>query len=457
MKFITLIFLFISWQAQGSVRASVNSNTIGINQSILLSVSADDAATNDPNLSVLKRQFKIIGNTKVSRPYIQNGVRKYKTSWIFILRAKSSGTLLIPSLKINGQKSQPIKVRVKALRQNKKKQVQRKKVPAHDVLVKATIDKAKLYPNEMLTYRLTINYPDERYSNFMVSPPFIAGATVLSLTEASLKKTTERSKTRIIRQQSFAIFADQMALYNIQPAEIRFKQVNAQPNANDIILKANSLHFEIMPKANQTSLGYWLPSKKVTLTEQWQKVDKLSVGSAITRTIKLKVLGVDSDILPLLSTLTHHSASILLKDVAIENIIEDDQLYALRTEKTEYTFNTAGQISVAPIDVHWWNTAANQAKISSLQARLFNITQAIAPELEKVKVDSKKNLVAGSIFLKEASVKEQTPQPDEKASASAEFLSIQQMNWAIGLLFSLLVATTSGWLFSVRKTKASSA
>jgi hypothetical protein len=459
MRFLTIILLFISMQVQSGISASVDSKRINFNQSFQFNLSSDNAAGQNPNLTILKRQFRVVGNSKVSRPYLKNGVRKQKTLWFFILRPKISGTLNIPAIKINGEKSRPIKIQVIAPRKPKKSskpaKEKRKKVLAHDVLIKARINKSKVFPNEMLIYSLTIDYPEKSYKDFKVETPFVPGAIVLPLAKPSVENATLRTKARLIRKQSFAIFTDQIALFSIEPVQVHFKSANRKDQAKDILLKANSLHFEVTPKANQTSLGYWLPSDKVELSQQWQVKDNLVQGTTLIRTIKLKVSGVNSDSLPLISALTHQNANIVLKDVSVENIIENGQLYGQRVEKTEFTFNVAGQISISPIDIHWWNVKANQARVSSLDAHSFNIEKQTPLELDSPSITKEQVIDSNTKQLdsNQPVLKAEQAVIIEPAKAT-KFLTIQQMNWALALLFSLLVVTTCGWLFSSKKPKS---
>jgi hypothetical protein len=459
MRFLTIILLFISMQVQSGISASVDSKRINFNQSLQFNLSSDNAGGQPLNLTILKRHFRVVGNSKVSRPYLKNGVRKQKTLWFFILRPKISGTLNIPSIKINGEKSRPIKIQVIAPRKPKKSskpvKEKRKKVLAHDVLIKAIINKSKVFPNEMLIYSLTIDYPQNVYTDFKVETPFVPGAIVLPLAKPSVENVTLRTKARIKRTQSFAIFTDQIALFNIEPVQVHFKSAISPDQAKDILLKANSLHFEVTPKANQTSLGYWLPSDKLELSQQWQAKDSLVQGTTLIRTIKLKVSGVNSDNLPLISTLTHQKANIVLKDVSVENIIENGQLYGQRVEKTEFTFNVAGQVSISPIDIHWWNIKANQARVSSLDAHSFNIKKRPPVVLDSPTIPEEQTQGTESKHLDSKQPLLNTEQAAiiEPAKAT-KFLTMQQMNWALALLFTLLVATTCGWLFSGKKPKS---
>ncbi|MFT5705792.1 MAG: hypothetical protein ACI9ES_000061 [Oceanospirillaceae bacterium] len=464
MRLFLLFFLFICFDLQAAVTASVNTAKIKYGQNVLLNISSDNASGKTPNLTLLKRSFRVIGNSKVSRPYLKNGVRKQKTQWFFILKPRTSGTLKIPAIKVNGEKTKAITVKVMSTRKkstNKSKiKTNRKtnKTATHDILVKATISKNKVFPNEMLIYELTINFPNIANSNFKVTAPFIPGAIVLSLAEPSFKQVTQRSKPRTVRSQSYAIFAEQVAFYQVEPASISFNDAKQGEAKNRVSLKANSLHFEVKPKANQTSLGYWLPSNNIQLSQTWEGLDPtqqtVPFGTIVKRIIELKATALNADILPLLSDLIHQNVQLKLEDVSISNAIENGVMIATRREVVTMVFNQAGSISIPPVDLHWWDTKLDQARIASLDA--LNFTVLAAPVIPQISSLPEKEIATSVNTTKlnaQQTTKETKNSQPNSAQQSRTLFSEQQMNWLILLLFTLLVATTAGWLISSRKTK----
>ena len=452
MHLIVLLSLLISFQINASVTASVDQKRINYGQSIQLNLKSDNAAGKTPNLTLLKRSFKIIGSSKVSRPYIVKGQRRTKTLWFYILQPKHAGTLTIPPMTVNREKSSAISIKVIQKRRTKSNAVTKKSVNipsnTHNIIVQASLNKKVLYPNEMLVYQLTINAPKGSTNNIKVTPPFIAGAIILPLATPTFEQSKIRGKAREIRHQSFAIFAQEIAIYQIDPAQLVFSDVENSIAVKPITLKANNLHFEIKAKGNQTNLGYWLPSPKIHLTQYIEPYKDLNQGDTIRRTITLEAQGLDADSLPLMSAMTHESINMSLEDVSVENIIKDGVLIGKRSETVAMTFNTQGSVNIDPVDIHWWNTRLDQARVATLSAQTFNVIKApaiITNASNKTLNNNQKSSVA-------------TPPPvntpTTKTSDSTEkLLSENQLNAIIALLFILLVATTTGWLVSSRKKR----
>jgi hypothetical protein len=454
MRLLVLMFFFISFQTQAATIARVDKTRITLGQSIQLKISSDDSAGKSPNIMVLKRSFRIIGNSKISRVYLDNGVRKHRTLWFYILKPKTSGNLQIPVITVNRQNSRAIKIQVTRTKKpaRVKKSVIKEKSVSHDIVVSASLNKTTVYPNEILIYTLSVNFPNTANSNFKVNPPFTPGAIIIPLAKPKFQKIRQKSKPRTLRTQSFAIFANDVSYYQIKPASISLNS-DSKDSPDNMTLKANDLHFEIQPKANQTSLGYWLPSPKISLTQQWSDQQSLSVGSSITRTIELQAYGLNADVLPLLSTLTHDSIDIKLLDVQFENTLKDGQLVALRREKVSLTFNSIGSFSIEPIDIHWWNTQFNQARVTSLAPQNFNIKNSLR-KTQYLLTQHKTPLASHPTSSKTATT-ELAKEIVSKPSDAPGFFSATQLNWIIVTLFSLLVATTAGWLVSSRKKSAS--
>jgi len=453
MRLIFILLLLTSFELYAKVTASVDQNKIRYGHSLQLNVSSDNAAGLSPNLAKLKRNFKIIGSSKVSRPHIKNGQRQIKTLWFYVLQPKLSGNLTIPVIKINGEKTKPIPINVQAIKKSKQQKVakiaQNKKLDTHNIIVKATLNNNRIYPNEMLKYHLSINTPKENNGDFKVNAPFIAGAIVLPLTQMSVKQTTLRGKLRNVYSQSFAIFAEQVAIYQIEPASIVYSETVQPGTAKELHLKANNLHFEVTPKANQSSLGYWLPSESISLTEAINIPKILNKGDQISRTITLNGQGLDSDSLPLMSTLTHENIRISLEDVTLSSEMIAGELIATRSETVSMTFTSSGTISVEPIDIHWWNTTVDQARVATLPAYTFKVTDLIKP-LAHPNTSSEKTVSITTTDSQNQITAETLPplQTPEK------LFSDSQLNALIGILFTLLVMTTAGWLVSLRSKKS---
>jgi hypothetical protein len=463
MRFLFLLFLLISIPVKAQITASVDRKVINYGENLLLTIDSDNSAGRTPNLTTLKRQFSVIGNVKTGSPYINNGKRKYRTIWKYVLAPKNSGTLNIPVIRVNGEQTKAIKIRVIASRVSKKTKTT--PTDTHDILIKATIDKNKVYPGQMLTYTLTINVPKESDAHsFNVTPPFSQGAIIIPLSKPVITQTTQRSKLRTVHSQSFAVFAQQTALYQIEPATINFEPNKTQSKASKFVLKANQLHFEVVKQANQNSLGYWLPSTKLTLSQSWQGKQTVHVGDSVKRIIEIRATSLNAELLPLVSPLSHENLSIKLDDVVVKNIVENDQLIALRQESITITFNKPGTISFEPIQVHWWNTQVEQARITSLSAQNFIVVDIIkednlapqpSPEAKINIIKAKPSLEDKQLKIAPTSVKDVDKNTDKPIQTTKPLINLskQQLNWLSIIMFLLLVATTLGWLSSVNKKK----
>lgn len=454
MKVLLSLILLFSFSVKAELTTNVDRTKLKINQNLHLKITSDNSNGRSPSLTNLKRSFNIIGSSKVSRPYVVQSQVKHKTMWLYILQPKRSGNLSIPRLSVNGESSRPINVTVSASNRTKKPNNQSKRAAtiakkslAHDILVSAKVNKKKLYPNEILIYKLSINYSEKATATFEVSPPFVNGAVTMALTEPSFEEITQRSKPRIIRHQSFAIFADQVALYDIEPATISFDYQVQGGALQKVKLQANRLRFEIAPAANQTNLGYWIPSSDVKLTQRWLNPQDgpFSVGVPIKRIIEITARGVNAETLPLISPLTHQKMQIKLEDVTVENTVIDGQLVGTRRELVSMTPKSAGKINLPPTDIHWWNTQTDQAQFASLMSQNLTVIPASKNPIQPIKAPSVAN-------------EKQPIGPNEQRETLASrpslaVVSEQKSNWIIAILFFLLVATTSGWLISSRKRR----
>ena len=112
LALVTLAFSIPTF-AISQLETSVDRNPAVEKEYLVLTISADDdVKTGDLDTSPLLKDF-IVGRTSVSRStQIVNFDSRKQTRWQILLAPKHAGTILIPSLSIDGVVSTPIELSV---------------------------------------------------------------------------------------------------------------------------------------------------------------------------------------------------------------------------------------------------------------------------------------------------------------------------------------------------------
>lgn len=110
---LTLFFFTLPGWALNRIEATVDKNPVGRDESLVLTVIADDEVeANRLDTSALLRNF-LVGRTSVSRSTrIINFNSEKETRWQVLLTPRTTGTLTIPAFTIDGVSSAPITVEV---------------------------------------------------------------------------------------------------------------------------------------------------------------------------------------------------------------------------------------------------------------------------------------------------------------------------------------------------------
>ncbi|WP_208948510.1 BatD family protein [Segnochrobactrum spirostomi] len=74
----------------------------------------DAAPRSAPDFSALKKDFDIVDTRRQSRTSVVNGEQTSRLEWVLTLSPKKTGDLVIPSIALDGFKTEPVTVKVEA-------------------------------------------------------------------------------------------------------------------------------------------------------------------------------------------------------------------------------------------------------------------------------------------------------------------------------------------------------
>ena len=188
-----------------TITATLDKNPVVVNESFVLTITADDDVnTNALDTSALMQHF-IVGRTSVSS---QTSMMNFKTSrttkWTTVLNARKAGQYTIPPFTIENKKSQPIAITVLATSDLKAAKQQ-------DLFITSEISTKELYVQQQVT--LTVKTTNKQ-------------------TTTITKKLTDKQPRRI--NSELRNINDQNELKSKQeitdPNELKYKKETTDPN-----------------------------------------------------------------------------------------------------------------------------------------------------------------------------------------------------------------------------------
>jgi len=448
LTIITSITINQNAFALSSVTASVDANPVMSNESIVLTVIADDSVERDDlDTSALLTDF-IIARTEVSsQTNMVNFTTTRTTQWQIVLIPRKRGDLTIPSLSIDGHQSQPINIQV--IEQGSAGSTQQQ-----DIFVDTQLSSNEVYVQQLvtLTVKLHIGVQLQRGS---LSEPSLTGATIEQIGKDQESDGIVNGKRYRIIERTYAITPEQSGELTLTTPMFSgdvmvqsrrrsgFLSFGETKPVNVLGDKLTLTVRPIPPSFPVDANNSWLPSELLTLHQEWQPVSaegksEFKVGEPITRTITLTAAGLGKAQLPKIIMDAPAGLKIYPDQAELHSNLSKERLISQKRQNFALVASHAGEYTLPKITIAWWNTVTNKYQ------------QAILPEQT---ITIKPNPDAPQPIKNTAA---NTPIVTPKSLATTPKIApviIEKASYLQWLFLALWLLTCLAWIFHVRYIK----
>lgn len=376
---ITTIIVTQTAFALSSVTASIDTNPVMSNESIVLTVTADDSVERDAlDTSPLLTDF-IIARSEVSS---QTSMVNFKTSrttrWQIVLIPRQRGNLIIPALTIDGHQSQAINVQVIEQGSNGSTQQQ-------DIFISAELSSNDVYVQQLvtLTIKLHVGVQLQRGS---LTEPSLAGATIEQIGKDQESDGIVNGKRYRIIERTYAITPEQSGEFTlITPMFSGDVMVQSRRNSGflsfgetkPVNVLGDKLALNVRPIPTSYSVdatSSWLPSELLTLHQEWQpEPNEFKVGEPITRTITLTAAGLGKAQLPQIVMDAPAGLKIYPDQAELHSNLTKERLISQKRQNFALVASHAGEYTLPKITIAWWNTVTNKYQQAILPEQTITI------------------------------------------------------------------------------------
>ena len=433
------ILLSFHSYALTKVTASVDKNPVITNESLVLTITADDDIDrNALDTSALLSDF-IVGRTSVSsQTSMVNFNTTRTTTWNTVLIPRQTGELIIPSFDIDGVKSQAIKINVLAAEKSVASNQQ-------DLFITAQVSSTELFVQQQITLTVKLHFAAELKRGSLTEPT-LEGANILQIGK-------DKESENIINGKRYRIIE---RIYAISPQK-----------SGDVILKSPIFSGEIMMPSTRRSnflsfadtkpvsvvgddialtvkaipaqvTGAWLPSELLALHQEWQpQADQFKVGEPITRTVTLTAAGLSEEQLPEITMQVPKGLKVYPDQAELHTGLNNERLVSQKVINFAIVASQAGEYQLPAITIPWWNTVTNKAEITKIAAQTItvlpnaDITPVVTPQPPSTNI-------------------EHTATP-----AVIEKVIVQQNNFLQWLFLALWLLTLFAWFISAKRSSLS--
>ena len=351
--------------AATKLQASVDKNPVLAGEFFMLNISVDDNVKGEqPDTSVLLKDF-VVGPTSLStRTNIINGSINKQTTWSVKLMTRTEGQYTIPSFTVSGFSSQPIDLTVTKRAANADNN--------NDIFVRTSLSSNSLYVQEAGVYTLKL-YLAKELLDGSLSTPSMEDAQLTQLGKQTESYELVDGKRYLVITREYLIQPQKSGPYTIAAPVF---QGRVQQNYRQLEVSAigEDQQIEIKPIPSDYK-GAWLPSELVNLGEEWQPSDDtIEVGTPITRTITLTALGVTKEQLPDIEMPTINGIRSYPDQKENNNAVRNGRVVSQQTASYALLPQTPGTYTLPEIKLPWFNTKINRISFATLPARKITVT-----------------------------------------------------------------------------------
>ena len=369
-------------QASASLQAQVDRNPVAVNESFNLTLLSSDSSSGEPDLSALKRDFDMLGQSKSSSFQIINGQISHTTQWQISLTPKHAGQLKIPAIPVGGQSSAPINLTVTTANQAGAPQ------QSKNLFLEVSAAPQTMHVQQQIIFTVRLYSALSLGEGSSLSDPAFPNmdAVVERLGADHPFEVMRNGQPYSVIERRYAVFPQKSGQFSSAPVVFDGSVVEANQNGGGFMfnpfsqhtrqlrLDSKSVTFTVKPVPPGYDIRQWLPASNLQLTEQWsENPPRFTVGEPITHTLTVTANGLTATQLPTLDSGKIDGLKLYPDQPTLKNGQDGNGIIGTREQKIAYIPTRAGNITLPAIEIKWWNVNTNQAEVARLPVRSITV------------------------------------------------------------------------------------
>ncbi len=369
--------------ASAAVRATVDRPAVDLNESFMLEITVDSNTDQEPDLTVLEKDFYVGQVSQLSNTSIFNGEIRRSRSWTIALMPKATGEQFIPAIVIGNEQTAPVRIVVNE--------------PADappgeaDVFIASEVDQSETYVQAQILYRIKV-YRAVATRQPALREPTISGAEVLVELAGD-----ERSYESILNGKAYNVVERVIAIYpqesgeiSISPARFEARVLRDGRITGRKVFQSDTHTVKVLPipapPADYPN-ATWLPARDVQLSEEWSREpDRITAGEPVTRRVTISALGQIETQIPAIDPPAIDGLNIYADKPELSRRIQADGIRGVRKDQYAMIGVNAGDIELPELEVPWWNIDAGEWRVATLPARTITVKADPAAQVAQAAV-----------------------------------------------------------------------
>lgn len=382
---ISLILLLPPGLALAAPTASLDRQTISLDETVNLKIEIEGVTSSlaDLDSQPLTDDFNILHQSSGSQIQMGGGQTRAVKSWDLELEAKRSGELLIPPLKVGGEETQALRLKVLPARSANRD---------NGAQVFLEIEPDMTYPPYVqsrlaVTVRLFI-HEGLRLSEASLSEPELEKARLIKLgDDRSYRKDLGSNGSFRVIERRYAIIPEAAGSLTIPPLSFEGFAGNGrvdpffgrlQNRGRRLRTRSQPLTIEVLPVPATFKGKNWLPAEKLSLMET-EIPAEIKAGEPLTRKITIRARGLSAEQLPELDFRAPDGLRLYPDQAKLETQNDGLQLIGIRERSVAVIADRPGHYELPEIKIQWWDLKNDRPAVAQLPARTITVYPTAAP------------------------------------------------------------------------------
>ena len=402
-RMFALLACLVAVAAPAAVRATLDTPTVALGETVQLRLEREDQASGNPDLSPLRADFDVVSTSSSRSIQITNGSVATHVQATIVLAPKHAGQLTIPAIDWSGEASPALTLTVSsgAPGAAAAPTAGAGAASSKKVFLETSVDTADPYLQQAVHVTVRIYMAEPLYKAGMDFPP--SNDALVEQIESDTHHNVQRNGQDFeVVERHYLLFPQRSGTLSL-PGPILAGQVAVRVHndqfSNDpfadlfgggagmmagtkpIRVQAEPIVLNVRPRPAAAGDGPWVPARNVTLSADWRPdSEQLHVGDPVSLTLHLQAEGLIATQLPDLSKLLAVPAGLKAYPDAAKLKTEPrgDTVSATRDQTIALIADQPGDYTVPGLHLSWWDTRTNQLREADIAGRSFKVLAAPA-------------------------------------------------------------------------------
>jgi len=364
-----------------NITARLSHNPVSLDESFHLIYEADSSVDDDPDFSVLTKDFEILSSSQSTNMRSVNGSWSLKKSWDLALISKQAGVFTIPSVPFGKDSSPAVRVTVKPSTSNNMQGTKGKDA----YFLEVTTDRKTAWVQSEIIYTIrfftSVNIRRPTLSEPETSDP---DAIIEQLEQVASYQKLVNGMPYSVSELRFAVYPQHSGTLTFKPILFEGRLPGARSNSlfDQFMqpgtikrVRSKSVSVKVKPKPANIAANEWLPAENLSVEEEWSEdITQLRTGEPVTRTLTIKAEGLTAEQLNDVEFAEITGLKQYPDKAVIENQPKRDGITGVKQIKVAMIPSQEGKFVIPEISIPWWNTRTGKQEHARLPETVIEAT-----------------------------------------------------------------------------------